>query len=277
MTTNNKNTCFIYKNDLKFNENIDMESSEFESDAVKQIYNNYKHKPKIELRIEDSRMEQYKYLDLSKLEIDNNYLSQLFELKKIIKILEQIEFLDISNNKLCKLPELKKFPNIKYLNVSFNQIEGNILDDNLLELTCHNNLIKSIKSNKLTHINASNNQIETIDVPSVQILIISFNQINWIPSYIELKYLECIDNNINKIDNMLGLEELYIGNNKLINISNMPKLAVLNCVGNPIDKIKYFPHLKTLMSSTAKVSSQYILLNMEKIKSEYLINFKVLE
>ena len=270
-----KNTCFIYKNDLKFNEKIDMESSEFESDAVKLIYNNFKHKPKIELRIEDSRMENYKYLDLSKLEIDDKYLIELFELKKVSAILEQIEFLDLSNNKLCQLPNLKKFSNIKYLNVSFNQIEQDIQDNNLIELTCHNNKIKSIVSNKLTHLNASNNLIETINIPSIQILIISFNKITWIPSYIGLKYLECIDNKIRLIDNMLKLDELYIGNNNLINISNMPRLKVLNCVGNPIDKIKYFPNLKTLMSSTAKVSSQYSVLNIEKIKSEYLINFKI--
>jgi Leucine-rich repeat (LRR) protein len=74
---------------------------------------------------------------------------------------------------------------------------------------------------------------------------------------------------------MYELEELYIGNNNVSNIKNMPNLKVLNCVGNPIDKIKYFPNLKTLMSSTCKISSQYILSNMEKIKSDYLINFKI--
>lgn len=270
-----KNTCFIYKNDLKFNENLDIESSEFESDAVKSIYNNFKSKPKIELRIEDTKMENYRYLDLSKLEIDDNYLVQLFELKRIIHILSKIEFLDLSNNKLTKLPNLKKYPNILYLNVSFNLIEQDIHDDNLIELTCHNNLIKSIKSIKLTHLNASNNLIDKLDTPNIKILIVSYNKINWIPSYINLVYLECIENRINKIDNMLELEELYIGNNNLSNIKNMPKLKVLNCVRNPIDKIKYFPNLKTLMSSTCKVSSQYILSNMEKIKSDYLINFKI--
>lgn len=275
MSTNKSNTCFIYKNDLKFNENLDMQSSEFESDAVKSIYNNFKSKPKIELRIEDSKMENYRYLDLSKLEIDDKYLSQLFELKKINYILNKIEFLDLSNNKITKIPDLKNFPNILYLNVSFNLIDHDIVDNNLIELTCHNNLIKTIKSKKLTHLNASNNLINSIDVPNVKILIINYNKINWIPSYINLSYLECIDNNINKIDNMLELEELYIGNNNLTNIKNMPKLKVLNCVGNPIDKIKYFPNLKTLMSSTCKVSSQYILSNMEKIKSDYLINFKI--
>jgi hypothetical protein len=275
MSIKEKNTCYIYKNDLKFNENLDIESSEFESDAVKLIYNNFKSKPKIELRIEDSKMENYRYLDLSKLEIDDKYFLQLLELKKINDILNKIEFLDLSNNNLTKLPDLKKFPNILYLNVAFNSIDHDIIDNNLIELTCHNNSIKSIKSKKLTHLNASNNLIQSIDIPNIKILIISYNKINWIPSYINLVYLECIENNLVNIDNMYELEELYIGNNNLSNIKNMPKLKILNCVGNPIDKIKYFPNLKTLMSSTCKVSSQYILSNMEKIKSDYLINFKI--
>ena len=57
------------------------------------------------------------------------------------------------------------------------------------------------------------------------------------------------------------------------NISNMPKLKVLNCVSNPIVKVKYFSNLKTLMSSTAKVSSQYQISNISKVKADYLINF----
>jgi len=272
-----KNTCFIYKNDLKFNEELNMKKGEFEfeSDAVKSIYNNFKNKPKIELRIEDSKMENYRYLDLSKLEIDDKYLIQLFELKKITNILNKIEFLDLSNNKITLIPNLKKFQNIIYLNVSFNLIEQNIQDDNLIELTCHNNKIQSISSKKITHLNASNNLIESINIPNIKILIISYNKINWIASYIDLKYLECIDNNIKKIDNMLKLEELYVGNNNINLISNMPKLKVLNCVQNPIEKISYFPNLKTLMSSTCNVSSQYIFSSMEKIKSDYLINFKI--
>jgi Leucine-rich repeat (LRR) protein len=275
MSIRNKNTCLIYKNDLKFNENLNIESSEFESDVVKSIYNNFKSKPKIELRLEDSKMENYRYLDLSRLEIDDKYFSQLLELKRIVYILNKIEFLDLSNNNLAKFPDLKNFPNIQYLNVSFNLIDHDIIDNNLIELTCHNNSIKSIGSKKLTHLNASNNLISSIDVPNIKILIISYNKIDWIPSYINLVYLECIENNLMGIDNMYELEELYIGNNNLSNIKNMPKLKILNCVGNPIDKIKYFPNLQTLMSSTCKISSQYILSNMEKIKSDYLINFKI--
>lgn len=271
--TNKKNTCYIYKNDLKFSNDINMEDSEFESDSVKKIYNNFKNKPKIELRIEDSKMENYKYLDLSKLDIGDEQLARLFELEKIKYILKKIEFLDLTHNNLTTLPDLKKYPNIIYLSVSFNSIDQHIQDDNLIELTCHNNKIKSIKSNKLLRLNASHNNIDSIDVPNINVLVISYNKLFWIQSYLDLTYLECIGNQIIKIDNMINLEELYIGDNKVNSISNMPKLKVLNCVSNPLDKIKFFPNLKTLMSSTPKVSSQYNVSSISKIKTDYVINF----
>ena len=272
---NTKNTCLIYKNDLKFNNELNLEESEFESVSVKSMYNNFKDKPKIELRIEDSKLENYKYLDLSKLEIDNKYIEKLFELEKIIEILKKIEFLDLSNNNLTSIPEIKYFSNIKYLNVSFNNIENDIIDNNLIELTCNNNKIKSIKSDKLTHLNASNNEINSINVPNIIFLVISYNKLNWIQSYVHLKYLECIQNEIINIDNMYELEELYIGNNNLMSIKKMPKLIVLNCISNPIQKINYFSNLKTLMSSIATISSQYNVINISKIKNDYLINFKI--
>jgi len=274
MDIKEKNKCFIYKNDLKFNNDLNLEGSEFESDVVKSIYKNFKNKPKIELRIEDTKMENYRYLDLSKLDIDNEHLSKLFELSRIIDLLKKIEFLDLSNNNLTKIPDLSKYQNIKYLNVSFNNIEQDVVNNNLVELSCHNNKIKSIVSNKLTHVNASNNQIVSIDIPNVKVLVISFNKLNLIPSYVNLRYLECIDNKIINIDNMLELEELYIGNNNLVSIKNMPRLKVLNCVNNPITKINYFPKLKTLMASIAKISSQYIITNISKVKLEFLINFE---
>ena len=47
----------IYKNDIKFNKNINLENSEFESDNVKDIYIDYNNKSKIEFRIKDCEME----------------------------------------------------------------------------------------------------------------------------------------------------------------------------------------------------------------------------
>ena len=75
MSMNKK--IFVYKNDLKFNDNIDVENSEWESDVVKDIYNDYRKKPKIELRIKDSEMENYEYLDLSRLSITDKLFNDL--------------------------------------------------------------------------------------------------------------------------------------------------------------------------------------------------------
>jgi hypothetical protein len=117
--TKTKNKCYIYKNDLKFNDDFDMDVSEFNKEVgadidVEQIYKNFKDKPKIELRLEDSRMENYNYLDLSNLGISNEFFNQLLTLKKITKILLRIEFLDLSNNQFMQMPDLKKFSNIKH-------------------------------------------------------------------------------------------------------------------------------------------------------------------
>ena len=54
----------IYKNDLKFNDDI-TDDSDFDTDNIKDMYSHYKKKPKIELRIKDCELENYNYLDLS--------------------------------------------------------------------------------------------------------------------------------------------------------------------------------------------------------------------
>jgi Leucine-rich repeat (LRR) protein len=51
------------------------------------------------------------------------------------------------------MPDLSEYPNILFLSVSFNEITGDISNSNLVELSCHNNKIKSIKSKKLERLN----------------------------------------------------------------------------------------------------------------------------
>jgi hypothetical protein len=271
MAQNSKNTCIVYKNDLKFNE-FDITASEFESADTKELYNNYKSKPKIELRIKESETENYEYFDLSKLELTNELVEKLFNLKKIIYILKKIKFLDLNNNKLTKFPDLSIYPNIKYLSISFNEIDGDIKIDTINELSCEQNKIKSIKSKSLLKLSASNNQIMSIDIPNIQVLVANNNKINSIPSYKDLEYIECIDNKISSLNNMLNLQELYISNNKLEILESLPKIKVLNCINNPIEKIKYFQKLNILFCSTMQISSKYKISNISKIKNDYLIH-----
>ncbi len=272
MTDTNKNKCYVYKNDLKFND-IDITTSEFESEGTRQMYQNYKSKPKIELRIKESESENYDYFDLSKLELTDELLEKLFKLKKIKYILKKIKFLDLNNNNLTIFPDLSSYPNIKYLSISFNSIKGNIDNDNIEELSCEQNKIKSVRSKSLLKLSGSNNQIESIDIPKIQVLVVNSNKITRIPSYTDLEYIECIDNQLISLDNLDNLEELYISGNQVSNLDYLPKIKVLNCVNNPIDKIKYFPKLTILLCSTMKISSKYKISNISKVKQDYLINF----
>ena len=117
--------------------------------------------------------------------------------------------------------------------------------------------------------------IDVFDADFFEVLMINYNKLIWLSSYIKLKYLECIDNQLSNIDNMIELEELYVGNNNINSLSNMPKLKVLNCVNNPIKKIKFFPLLNILMTTIPNISSLYNISNISKIKSDYIINFKI--
>jgi len=266
---------FIYKNDLKFNDDFDIQNSEFDTGDTADMYANYKKQPKIELRIKDSEMEGHEYLDLSKLNLTTELLIQLFTVDKIKQILKKICFLDLSNNDLKSKPDLSPYPNIIYLNVAYNNISGSITDNNIIELSCEYNKIASIESNSLTKISASNNLISRINTPKIKVLIISNNKLQAIGEYENLEYLECIDNKITAISNCNKLQEIYISNNQLESISGMDKLSILNCTKNPIKKINYLRNVKLIICSTPNISTKYSINNITKIKQDYLLDIKI--
>jgi len=264
----------LYKNDLKFSENINLEESEFETEDIKNIYTEYKKRPKIDLRIRDSELENYEYLDLSKLEITDEIFIKLKNVDRITTILRKIKFLDLSNNKLTNIPKIDEYKNIIFLNISENNISGNIVDNNLIELVCDNNKLESIISNTLERLVASNNIINKIELPNIKLLVINNNKLNKLEHMKKLEYLECMDNNIERINDLGELQELYISNNKLVEMDdNMFKLNILNCINNPISKINYYSSLNMLLCSTPQISSKYNISNFNKIKNDYLINF----
>jgi hypothetical protein len=287
---NDNHKTIIYKNDLKYISNINVnkkiiESDVFEntpsdnikndiifdSDQTENLYNKYKDKNKLDLRIKCSKDENYNYLDLSSLSISDNQLVQLFNLNEIKYILEKIEYLDLSNNKLYIFPNLMEYKNIKNINVSNNKIFGEINTNNYEEISCKNNEITCIKSDFLKKLDANNNKITNIDVKNINIMYINNNKLNNIESYKYLEYLECIDNNINKICNMISLKELYISNNALLNLDGIDNLEILNCVENPIQKINLLPKLKMMIISTCNISKKFNVENVKKIKNDYFV------
>jgi len=261
----------IYKNDLKFNDNI-TEDSDFDTDNIKEMYNQYKKKSKIELRIKDSELENYNYLDLSNLGLDDELLSKLLKLDKIIFILKKIEYLDISSNKLTKTINLDNYKNIIYFNISRNEICGSFEDNNIIELNCEYNNITSVVSNSIQKLNACSNNITTISVPKVKILLINDNKLNKLDTLEHVEYMECINNNIKTVGKFNKLKEFFIANNLIEDIDEMNELNILNCVNNPIKRIKHVGKLNIILCSTPNISSKYKIKNISKINSNYLIN-----
>jgi hypothetical protein len=261
----------IYKNDLKFNDNI-TEDSDFDTDNIKDMYNQYKKKSKIELRIKDSELENYNYLDLSNLGLDDKLLSKLFKLDKIIFILKKIEYLDLSSNKLTKTINLDCYKNIIYFNISRNEICGTFEDQNIIELNCEYNNITSVVSNSIQKLNACSNNITFISVPRVKILLINDNKLSKLDTLEHVEYMECINNNIKTVGKFNKLKEIFIANNLIEDVDEMNELAILNCVNNPIKRIKHVGKLNIILCSTPNISSKYKIKNISKINSNYLIN-----
>jgi Leucine-rich repeat (LRR) protein len=266
-----KHKITIYKNDLKFNDNFNLEDSEWESDMVKDIYNDYRKKPKIEFRIKDTELENYEYFDLSNLGLTDELLYELLILDRIKNILSKICYLDLSSNSLTKFPDLSNYQNIIYLSVGKNNIKGKIENNILKEFSCEYNQITKINSTSITKLSASNNNIESINIPNIEVLIISNNKLSNLDNYNELNYLECINNNIASINNLNKLRELYIGSNNLESIRNMNTLSILNCANNPINKIPFLKQVKMIVCSTPLISSKYKINNISKIKNDFLI------
>ena len=120
----------LFKNDLKHFDKTD--NLEFENEEVSEMYEKYKNKPKIELRIDEAKRENYEYFDLSNLKLDDELCFNLLNLKNIKEILSKIYFLDLSENRLTQLPDLSSYPNIKCITISRNRISGTITNHNFV-------------------------------------------------------------------------------------------------------------------------------------------------
>lgn len=267
--------CPIYKNDLKFN-NFKYAEKDGQSEKVKNLNMEYENKPKLLFRIKDCEMENYEYLDLSNLSMDDDQFEKLCGLDVIINILNRIKFLDLSTNDLHKMPNISCYKNIIYLNVSNNKISGSINNNLYIEFTCDHNLIETINSTSITYLSASNNKITSICVPNIQTCMINHNLLDNLNNLSKLTYLECSDNKIINIQNNMLLKELFIADNLLETIKNMPSLKILNCVNNPLNKIAYMSNIDTLFCSTNRISTQYKINTISKIKNNYVIKFHVL-
>jgi hypothetical protein len=207
----------------------------FENDEIKELYEIYKNKTILEIRIDMCIKEDYFYLDLSEMGLTDNNINEYFNNDDIKILLCKIEMLDISNNNLCNYIDLDLYSNIKYVNISFNKISDIVKSKYIVELNCENNNITEIISNSIVRLIAHDNLIENI--------------------------------------NLSNIEYLIIYNNKLKELSDFNNIITLDCRNNNIINIDYIKSLKTLCCTTNVISKNYNILNIDKINNNYYLDF----
>jgi len=231
------NTIIFKKQDLKNIHNIKKKNIKcFENEIIKNLYNEYYDKEIIDYRIYECNEEEYFYLDLSNMELDNNKLYFILNDENIKTLLNKIEMLDLSDNNIEKYPDyINIYSNIKYLNISNNNINGVIEVNNIIELECSNNMIDGILSISLNVLNCEYNKINNMYCPNINILEINDN----------------------------GIDELPI----------LKNIKQLNIVNTKIKKINYIKSLKELKCSTKFISKNYRIKNISFVNSIYYIEF----
>jgi hypothetical protein len=243
--------------------------------VVREIYEKNKGRPKIEMRIDDCISENYEYLDLSSLKLNNEYLNKLLEIPRIKDLMIKIKYLDLSQNNLNEYPNIKKYPNIIYLDIHSNKINGMIEDNNIIELTCFNNNISFIKSDSMLRLLGDKNILEKINTPNVKKLIVNYNKLIKLDNMINVLHIEATDNNLIEIINMPQLKELYVTNNNIYNIDHLNMIEIVNLINNPIEKLKYFENMECIIcNNNLCISNKYNIESMNKLRNNLVINLK---
>lgn len=177
-------------------------------------------------------------IDSSNLDLRDLALTRLPEFCEVMTLpmLEDVLYIDLSNNQVSKITEaFRCFPNLKEVNLSYNQIEKieNLDGIALLrELNVHSNLLQ---------------EIELIDVPSLKILTLGYNNLETdaLENVWKINSLEELELQHNQIDSIAGIESLRelktikVEYNQISDISALDALENLNFVSvaeNPLDE-----------------------------------------
>ena len=205
--------------------------------------------------------------------------------ENILNNYSYLRFINLENNNLSKFPDLTKCKMIYSINLNNNKIQkiekiNNLT--NLEKLSLTNNLISSIDNvfinnthlrflylghNKITSINNISNDLRFIEE-----LIISQNNINFLPEKIFLPYLKFLDLNENKISIKNTNDFLFI----------CPSLEKLLLLGNNLNEegtqllIKFCPKLKEIDLSFNKYNDMISLVELLSINSCWNNNLEMI-
>jgi Leucine-rich repeat (LRR) protein len=204
----------------------------------------------------------------------SDYTRMEYKTIEEIKDPENVVELNCYYCNLTKLPENMNFPNLKYFDISYNELRSlpNFYFPKLIYFSCSGNHIESLpefKFPKLQRFNVSNNNIKSIpkefDFPKLKEFDISNNYITLLPKINSpnLKNLDCCHNCITTLPeelNFPNLEILLLNYNKIqffSNKVNLPILTQLNLTFNEIKELSdmNLPKLKFLELGRNKLKS----------------------
>lgn len=232
----------------------------------------------------------------------NNSLNVEYVYKRM-NINSNVVKLEIENNKIKNTFYIngKYFPNLKYLNIGFNEIENVKIEDIQLEtLICQNNKIKNLNILPiLKTLNIDNNLLEEIDenilpelvymdnnkfkklkIKSDRIKRIHFqnNKIKWIN--IESKSIYSIYARNNEINNIKletpELEHLNIEKNKLKNIyMNNDNIRIIEANDNLIHRVNLKCKILSVLSlKNNKIKDEWFKIETPELYELYIDNNK---
>jgi Leucine-rich repeat (LRR) protein len=233
----------VYENDLKYKKNRNLVKNKIIYDDKRlEYYIDNIDMDTIEYRIEESKKNNYLYLDLTNMDLIN-FPNLPINIKK------QVKYLFINDNELKTIPDLSDFINLKVLDISCNKITkiGKI-PDTIIELNCNMNKIEDLPNIKsLKKLDCSYNNIVTLPkYQNINKIICDNNKIKKIENYNTLIYLSCTDNKIVDINNCLNLKYLDCSNNKIIKLEQYHSLQDLICNNNNIHELQNYTELKYL-------------------------------
>ena len=246
---------------------------DLDDEIKKELTNNNKNNQN---NIEDKDKENY-YLKINNCKTFNESILNNYSL---------LRFINLENNNLVKFPDFSKCPFVYSINMNNNRINkiDRISSLKYLEkLSLNNNIISSIENcnnnKRLRFLFLGHNNISNIDnianeVPFIEEIILSQNNINYLPNTIYLPYLKFCDLNENKIScNSTNHRLLYF---------ICPSLEKLLLLGNNLDEvgtqflIKYCPRLKEIDLSFNKFNSIIELIKLLSINSHWNNNLEMI-
>lgn len=236
----------IYKNDLKYKKNRNLDSNKIMWDNnLEYLFNN------VDLDSLEYRLYECKKNNYSTLDLNNMDLVELPDIPEEYK--DKIKCLFIAENELEVIPDLTDFRNLEILEISNNNIyDLGRLPVSLIELCCRHNKMSYLPSPS--------------ECPNLERIDCTSNEINEIAQYLKLKSLVCNCNKISIVPNLENLEKLICNNNTINYIGKCTNIKYLDCSVNKLLNLNDYENLVDLICSSNNISELVPYKNLQYIE-----------